>query len=214
MIHSALVWFRASLRDPSWIAAYALLIQVFIFGWQARILRRHATTLEEHTEIARAQATTADLIRQAVQQQEVILNAQFNFQQRLQTQAEKKAIFDLMVQLYGSVQTLTTKVNAAPSTQKGLDEITQCWIDMKKYATACTQALVTSAHLSKDGWECFLTYISDVGKLHPSSNQTAEYNQLRDFNDKHKDFLALAIQCVGTEAIWQSTDTTNRAAVS
>jgi len=197
MIYAALMWFRNSLRDPSWVAAYALLIQVFIFFWQARILRRHAATLEEHTAIAGTQATTADLIRQAVQQQEAILKDQFKFQQLLQTQSEKKAIFDLMVQLYGSVQTLTSKVNAAPSTQKGLTEIMECWIDVKKYATACTQALVTSAHLDTDGRELFFSYIDDVGKLQPSTNQTAEYNQLRDFNTKYKDFLALVIQSVG-----------------
>lgn len=198
MIWYALMWFRESLHHADWIAAYALLIQVFIFFWQARILRRHATTLEEHTAIAGTQATTADLIRQAVQQQEAILKDQFKFQQLLQTQAEKRAIFDLMVQLYGSVQTLTAKVNAAPSSQKGLDEITQCWIDMRKYATACTQALVTSAHLSQDGWKCFLAYVSDVGQLQSSTNQTAEYNQLYEFNKKHQDFLVLAIQCVGS----------------
>lgn len=199
MIHSVLVWFRGSLRDASWVAAYALLVQVLIFWWQARILRRHAATLEQHTEIADREATTADLIRQVLQQQESILKDQFRFQQLLQTQAEKKMIFDLMIQLYGSVQTLTTKVNAAPSTQKGLDEISQCWIDVKKCASACTQSLVTSTHLNSDGWKCFLTYVSDVGKLQPSSNQTAEYNQLRDLNNKHKDFLALAIQCVGSQ---------------
>ncbi len=198
MFWYALMWFRESLRHPDWVAAYALLVQIFIFSWQARILRRHATTLEEHTEIARTQATTADLIRRALQQQETILKDQFKFQQLLQTQAEKKALFDLMVQLYGSVQTLTTKVSAAPSTQKGLDEITQCWIDMKKYATACTQALITSAHLDKDGRALLFSYIADVGKLQPSTNQTAEYNQLRDFNAKYKDFLASVIQSVGS----------------
>jgi len=198
MIQSALVWFRGSLRDPSWIAAYALLVQVLIFWCQARILRRHATTLEEHTGIARTQATTADLIRQAVQQQEAILKDQFTFQQLLQMQAEKKRIFDLIVQLYGSVQSLTAKVNAAPSTPKELGEIAQAWIDMNQFATACSQALITSGHLGKDEWSCFLTYVSDVAKLQRSNNQTAEFNQLRDFNDKHKDFLALAIQCVGS----------------
>jgi hypothetical protein len=64
----------------------------------------------EHTGIAGTQATTADLIRQALQQQEVILKDQFKFQKQLEAQAERKVIFDLITQLLTSVYSLTAKL--------------------------------------------------------------------------------------------------------
>lgn len=198
MIWRALLWFRESLRHPDWIAAYALLIQVFIFFWQARILRRHATTLEENREIAGTQAVTADLIRQALQQQEAILKAQFVFQQRLFVQAERKTVFDLMVQLHSSVQALSTLLIGMPSTQDGLNKVSQAWNDMKKLEAVCSQTVITSPHITKEEDKCYLDYLSDVNRLKRSTSQVAELNQLTQLNDKNKDFLKLAILCNGS----------------
>jgi hypothetical protein len=193
MIHWALAWFRGSLRDPSWIAAYALLIQVFIFWWQARILRRHATTLEQHTRIAATQATTADLIRQALQQQEAILKAQFKFQKQLEAQSERKIMFDLIIQLLTSVYSLTAKLTVAQyTTPQEVDKITEAWTRMENDATVCRMALLGCEHLSKDELNHFSGYLEDVSQLkQTNAGNRADYHQLKTLNDKHKDFLAI-----------------------
>jgi hypothetical protein len=54
------------MRKPEWVAAIALLIQAIILWLEARILHRHGETMKEHAGIAQSQATTAELIGQAL----------------------------------------------------------------------------------------------------------------------------------------------------
>lgn len=196
MVHSALVWFRGSIRDPSWIAAYALLIQVFIFWWQARILRRHATTLEEHTRIAGTQSTTADLIRQALQRQEVILKDQFKFQKQLEAQSERRIMFDLITRLLTSVYSLTAKLTVVQYTSpREVEEIREAWTRMDNDATVCRMALLGSEHLSDDESKHFTAYLDDISQLRQTNaGNNADYHQLKAFNDRHKDFLRVVAE--------------------
>ena len=98
---------------PEWTAAIALAAQAVIFvlqaiilGWQGWTLRRHAETLEEHTETAGKQAETARLIGEALNKQEKLLDAQnrimdeqFKFQRRIEAQADRARVFDLVIDL-------------------------------------------------------------------------------------------------------------------
>jgi hypothetical protein len=196
MIYRALMWFRGSLRDPSWIAAYALLIQVFIFWWQARILRRHAATLEEHTRIAGTQSTTADLIRQALQRQETILKEQFKFQKQLEAQSERRIMFDLITRLLTSVYSLTAKLNVVQYTSpREVEEIREAWTRMDNDATVCRMALIGSEYLSEDESKHFAAYLDDISQLkQTNAGNNADFHQLRTLNDKHRDFLQVVAE--------------------
>lgn len=192
MIHSAFLWFRESLRHPEWIAAYALSVQIFIFAWQARILRRHAGTLEEHTAIAARQEQTAKLIGEALTQQGKIMASQFNFQKQLEAQAERKTMFDLIIRLLASVSSLTSKLNASTlGTAQEVEEIRRVWSDMENNATACRMALIVSEHLSEDETNHFVDYLHDLHGLKQTNMSRNDYQQLERFNDRHKDFLTI-----------------------
>jgi hypothetical protein len=196
MIHTALVWFRGSLRDPSWIAAYALLTQVFIFWWQARILRRHAATLEEHTRIAGTQATTADLVRQALQRQEAILKDQFKLQRQLEAQSERRIMFDLITRLLTSVYSLTAKLTVVQYTSpREIEEIRDAWTRMDNDATVCRMALIGSEYMSEAESRHFTDYLDDIRQLkQTNAGNNADYHQLRAFNERHKDFLTVVAE--------------------
>jgi len=188
MIHSAFLWFRESLRHPEWIAAYALSIQILIFAWQAWILRRHAETLEKHTDIADKQEQTAKLIGQALAQQGTIMSNQLEFQKLLAVQRERKDILDQMVRLHTSIQALAVQIETMPFSPEEVAKISQAWVVMKAEEANCRKVLVSCALLSKGEWEHFSTYLKDVGALQNTGDLTRDLNQLRTLNNKHKDF--------------------------
>jgi len=199
MIHfvkSAFLWFVHSFRDPAWIAAYALSIQVVIFWWQSRILGRHAATMEKQTEISRTQADTADLIGKALTQQGKIMTAQFNFQRQLEAQSERKIMFDLIIKLLTSVHSLTAKLVVAQYTgPQEVEQIREAWTQMDNDATACRSALIGCEHLSKEERDHFNGYLEDIAQLKQTNAANhADYTQLQNLNDKHKDFLTLMAQ--------------------
>ena len=193
VVHSALMWFRESLRHPDWVAAFALSIQILIFAWQAWILRRHAGTLEKHTDIADKQQQTAKLIGEALIQQGKIMAAQFSFQRQLEAQSERKIMFDLIVKLLTSVNSLTANLGVAQYTNpREIEQIQEAWIRMDNNATACRMALIVSEHLSRDEEKHFACYLADIAQLNQTNaSNHADYIQLKNLNEKHKDFLAL-----------------------
>ncbi len=193
MTHLALVWFRSSLRDPSWIAAYALSLQIFIFGWQGWILRRHAITLEHHQEIAEEQASTADLIGQAMNQQMTLMSDLLKFQKLLETQSERKIVFDLFTQLLTSVYSLTAKLTVVQYTShQEVEQITDCWTRMDNNATVCRMALKSCEYLSDDEVRHISAYLDDVGQLkQTNAGNRADYHQLMSFNARHDDILTI-----------------------
>src|SRR5438045_6930967 len=93
-----------------------------------RILRRHATTMEEHTAIAGTQAKTAELIGQALQQQGKILNEQtaimgeqFKFCRKIEAKAERARVFSQIFNLRARVEMLRSvpsRIQPSNYTQK------------------------------------------------------------------------------------------------
>lgn len=192
MIYPAFVWFRNSLRDPSWIAAYALLIQVFLFWWQARILRRHAATMEKQTEISQKQADTAELIGQALKQQGTILadqtkimEDQLKFQREIAAHTERKLLWDLVLDLQSVARFLVSTMQHAPHTNEALDSIAKAWIDLGLKVAACWQALVPCAHLELNERTLVIEYLEDVQKV----EKTKQLAQLTAMNEKYKGLL-------------------------
>jgi len=186
------LWFRNSLRSPEWIAAYALSIQIGIFAWQAWILRRHAGTLEKHTEIAKKQSDTAELIGKALSQQGKIMTDQFKFQKQLEAQSERKIMFDLIIELLASVHSLTSKLNASTIVSpEEIEEIRKAWSRMDNVAAACKMAMIGYEHLSEDELNHFAAYLHDIEDLKQTNVGRNDYQQLKAFSDKHKDFLVI-----------------------
>jgi hypothetical protein len=185
------MWFRESLKSPEWIAAYALTIQIGIFAWQARILRRHAGTLEKHTDIAGKQEETAKLIGAALAQQQQIMTAQFKFQKQLEAQSERKIVFDLIMNLLTSVYSLTAKLSVVQySSGSEVEEIREAWTRMDNCATTCQMALLGCEHMSREELKHFSGYLDDVSQLkQTNAANRADYYLLVTLNEKHKDFL-------------------------
>ena len=199
MIHFvsfALGWFAHSFRDPAWVAAYALTVQIGIFAWQGWILRRHAKTLETHVGIADKQEKTATLINAALDQQKLILINQFNFQKQLQAESERRIVFDLIVKLLASVHNLTARLAITTYSRAGeVEAITEAWVGMDNDVTSSRMALLDCEHLGLDEKAYLIDYVMDVSQLKQTNaaNQ-ADYIQLKNLNEKYKDFWATLIK--------------------
>ena len=190
------MWFRNSLRDPSWVVAYALSLQLLIFGLQAWIFGKHAKTFEAHKDIADRQATTADLIRTALQNQETISKSQLNLQRQLESQSERRIVFDLMTTLLTSVDRLTEKLSRVTTITKEVnDELNETFIKVRNDATVSRMAILSTQHLSQDELNHFSAYLDDVNQLKQTNAPNhADYFQLKAFQDRHKDFLKIVAE--------------------
>jgi hypothetical protein len=136
------------------------------------------------------------LIRQALQQQKVILKDQFTFQKQMEAQSERKVMLDLITQLLTSVYSLTAKLVVVQYTSPHeVEEIREAWTRMDNNATVCRMALSGSEHLSEDESRHFTAYLDDVKQLkQTNAGNHADYHQLEALNEKHKDFLTIVAQ--------------------
>ena len=195
---------------PEWTAAIALgaqavifLVQAAILFWQGSILRRHATTLEKNTEIANTQADTAKLIGQALDQQgrvldeqTKIMDEQFKFQRKVEAQAERAEVFDLVLEL--RTQFVAVKgvlsANLGPGitfTQESREKIENAWQRLNAAILPCRKALITSIHLSQEEKNYFLGFAQAVDALERGHTNTieADLKALKKVEDDHKEFL-------------------------
>jgi len=207
-------------HKPEWIAAIALSIQAAIFAvqaaifvWQAIILRRHASTLEAHTEIARTQSETAKLIGQALAQQGTVLDEQtkimakqFSFQRRVEAQAERTRVFDVVLDLRAKVvrlkEVLTLSMIPSEALQDSFDvqdmknRQAAAWIGVSEAIMACQKALLTAIHLSAEEKNYFLGYAQAVDALEIGHTKNAETDlqALRKLDGTYEDFVKKMIQ--------------------
>jgi hypothetical protein len=177
------------LRKPEWVAAIALLIQAVILWLQARILTKHGKTMEEHTEIARTQAITAELIGKALNQQEKILadqtqimDEQFKFQRRIEAQAERRKVYEALFEVHTK---LTTFIQTS-SKGDGFAE-RKAWANFLMSINPCQKEVVTSIHLSDAERQYFQRYLHDVIGLLPKEG-LGSVNQLKVVVGKYVDF--------------------------
>jgi len=195
---------------PEWAAAIALgaqaiifLLQALILGWQGVILRRHASTMEKHTEIAGTQAETAKLIGQALDQQGKVLDtqtkimdAQFRFQRKIEAQAERANVFNLVLELRAQFVAVkgTLKANLGPGTQftqASREKIESAWHKLSAAIVPCQKALITSIHLSQGEKNYFMGFAQAVDLLERGHTNTieADLKALQALEDTYKDFL-------------------------
>ena len=169
-LHAAFRFFVEFLRRPEWVAALALLIQAFILGLQAKILRKHGATMETHAQIAGKQAETAELIGKALAQQERILDEQtkimaqqFEFQRAAMGQADRQRAFDSVLSLRKSLDMLISKIQSPG--QRYPDRIAE---EQRMQTELLTQilplhnALLSTIHLTPEEKEYFGAYSVDV----------------------------------------------------
>jgi hypothetical protein len=190
------------LRKPEWVAAIALLIQAVILFLQAKILSRHADTMEEHKQIAGAQAKTAELIGQALRQQSSILDDQSKFQKRLAAQAERDKVFGLVRELRSSVVVLTRLCSVTPIHQSNDPENREkqesAWNRLEDAILPCQKALITSIHLSSEEKNYFLGYAQAVRTLKHTNSMADDYPGLRDLENSYQDFARMMIKAAHT----------------
>jgi hypothetical protein len=204
---------------PEWTAALALSIQAVIFvlqavflWWQARILRRHASTLEKNTEIigrqattllgltriANAQAETLRLIAQALNQQgdiqveqTTIMRDQLKFITEVDGRSEKSNLLNLLVEVQTSLRGLaSTLSNFQPPTVPTLADRhdVECRFEGLSIAvTECEKALLTAVHISDAQREFFSDYCHDVATLDPTGNAVQEFVDVHAVSTKHPD---------------------------
>ena len=170
---------------PEWVAAIALLIQ-------ARILWRHAHTLEEHARIASSQAHTAELIGQALRQQGQILDEQtkimdeqFKFQRRLEVKAERTKIFDLLMQVRISVAMLQRKMMERNISD---EEMSGYWERLTSDVPLCMKELHTSIQISGSEKQYFLGYVRAVAALQRTGDILKDIENVKALHDKYQDF--------------------------
>jgi hypothetical protein len=102
-------------------------------------------------------------------------------------------MFDLIINLLTSVHSLTAKlVIAQYTTPQEVERITEAWTQMDNNATICRMELLGCEHLSKEELDHFSGYLEDIGQLkQTNAGNHADYTQLKNLNDKHKDFLTI-----------------------
>ncbi len=195
---------------PEWTAAIALgaqavifLLQAGILFWQGKILHKHGSTMEEHRDIARTQADTAKLIGQALDQQGRLLDSQtkimdeqFKFQRKIEAQAEKAKVFDLVLEL--RTQFVAVKgvlsANIAPGTtftQESREKVEHAWHRLSAAIVPCQKALITSIHISQDQRNYFLGFAMACDVLERGHTNTieADLKAVKKVEDDHKEFL-------------------------
>lgn len=196
-------------HKPEWSAAAALLIQAFILILQWRILKRHAVTMEEHTEIAGTQAKALELIGQALQQQGKILDdqvkimaEQFKFSKQLEAADERTRVFDLVLTLRSRIWLLTSTLSKIQPSNYNADAsraVKQGFDDLALAILPCQKALLTSVHLSKTEKEYFMRYSQDVDNLKMANDPNKDFAALNQLNAKYKDFDQMMLKMAQSE---------------
>ena len=191
---------------PEWIAAIALSAQALIFllqagflWWQASILRRHATTLEEHTKISDTQAETLKLIASASEQQgrvlaeqTKIMDEQFKFQRKVDAKVERGNLFTLVIEAQTSLEGLVSRLSRLQQsnlTQEDSLELSQSFDMLVQNITACQKAVFIAIHLSAEEKKYYLAYGHDLGTLNQSGNIAEDFRNADALRGKYRDLL-------------------------
>jgi len=179
------------IRKPEWVAAVALLIQAVILWLQARILRKHGKTMEEHAGIAKAQATTAELIGKALTQHEKILadqtrlmQEQFSFHRTTVAQVERVKIYSAVLELHTNIKRLAELIEETP---RNSELENRAWFKLVMAVPPCQEVVLTSIHLTPEERGYFAAdYLDDAANL--VAGATYNTTTLREFIIRYKDF--------------------------
>ena len=190
------------IRKPEWVAAVALLIQAVILWLQARILRKHGRTMEEHAGVAKAQAITAELIGNALQQHATILGeqaklteAQFKYQRWVVAQAAREKVYDYMLALYSSVSTLIATVEApGMRLPPRISQEMTAQANVVNALLPAQKATLTCAHLTTEERDYFRQYTLDFAKTLPQTDLPTVIPKLKEINEKYKEFLTMLLK--------------------
>jgi len=190
LVSQSFAWFRHSFTDPAWVAAWALSLQVLIFGVQAWIFSRHAATFEAQKEVAKQQAATAKAIQERLQQQEEVLKSQFSIQKQLVAQSERRLVFDLMTKLLVAVYGLEKKLAKVSQITDEVDKaLREAYIRVGSDATICRMALLSTEFLSQQELDYFTRYLGEASDLKQSNAPNhADYIQVKDFQKRYENF--------------------------
>jgi hypothetical protein len=190
------------IRKPEWVAAIALLLQVIILWLQARILRQHGKTMEEHATVAKEQAGTAELIGKALEQHAAILGeqaklteAQFKFQRWLTVQAAREQVYDYMVQLFASVTLLIATVEAPGNRYpERIEKEMMAQSQVIGALLPAQKATLTCAHLSDEERKYLKDYTVELKGILPQDNLPAVLPKLKALDTKYKDIVLMITQ--------------------
>jgi hypothetical protein len=183
------------IRKPEWVAAIALLIQAAILWLQARILRKHGETMEEHAGIAKAQATTAELIGKALNQHEKILadqtkimDEQFTFQRRVEAQAARLKVYEALLDVNSNIELLIQVGSQNPA---NVDSEKRVFSSLVLSVAPCQKAVVTTIHLTPTERTYFLRFLTDVSALALKQSPRPEVTKFWELKNKYTDFLTM-----------------------
>ncbi len=190
-----------ALKKPEWEAAIALFIQAGILALQAKILRRHGETMEEHKAIAKTQADTADLIAKALRQQGEVMDEQFKFLRKADAKNERQIVFDLALDVRARVRSLSSTVSSLqPSNYTWEDKarVRDGFDRLGDTILPCQKALLTSIHLSKEEKDYFSRFVIEAGDLKLTNDIGKDVAEILALERKYKDFGDVLVKTAKT----------------
>jgi hypothetical protein len=144
---------------------------------QANKYREEANRLNaELLKVLTAQAETANLIGQALNQQGNVLDEQtkimakqFELQRRVETKVERDNLFTAVVDMqsmFMALQQRLPRILLSNVTQKDIDEVASYFEKLNQNASNCAKALLTAVHISKGEKQYFSNYSRKLSQLH------------------------------------------------
>ncbi len=167
---------------------------------QANTYREEANRLSaELLKVHTAQAETANLIGQALNQQGKVLDEQtkimakqFELQRRIETKAEKDNVFNLVFEVHVHLAELATKLSALQRLSprdRNVVELPGMFQALMHQGHLCHKALLFAIHLSGDEKKDLLDYIGGVMGLQYTGNLEDDFQRVNDvYKNKSKDF--------------------------
>jgi hypothetical protein len=117
---------------------------VFLY-LQARILGRHASTLEENKEIMKTQAETLTLIGQALNQQGRIMGEQADFHRSVDARVEKGSLLNLVLDAQTGLEQLSSMLSGlqqSVTSQQDRHNVSDCFDSLAGSVTQCQKAVL------------------------------------------------------------------------